>query len=554
MHSALFSPERAKPASDSGHTDVDLTRLSFLILDDQNYARRAISNILWQLGVTRIESVDNYDDALSKVNNSVRPFDVVLSDFALTGQKDGQQFLEELRRNRMIPTRTVFVMITGESGYREVISAAELLPDDYLIKPFTADMLQGRLTRAIQRKTALAAVLEAMDARNFPLAVRCAKESKARYPRYAMDLSRLEAEALMAAGHHGEVIDLCSQLLARRTLPWANLLKSKALLAMGQVNEAQTLATDLVMRSPEYLAAYDVQANVLSAAGNTSEAQRVLEQALHKNPKGLNRRRMHGKLAVRNGDSVAAEKSFSTLLQQGHNTGFLEADDYAQCALAAVRNGRAAYASEVMERACQAMPDNPTVRAQEAMIRVTGLDPKTPKHLADPHWEHLKNCLPNAELSPDLKLELMRSALRHGDIELGKQLGQELAFQQQGDEAALAEITKAFEAHELGDEGLEVLAKARREIIELNNRAVLLARDGKLRESVDALLAVATRPYAPVLVILNAVSAIVTLANQANAEPALLKQAKSLLDRAERLDLTNSKIERLRSQISHLTA
>ena len=44
------------------------------------------------------------------------------------------------------------MVITGERSYHNVVSVAELAPDDYLIKPFTADQLQARLLKAVVKK------------------------------------------------------------------------------------------------------------------------------------------------------------------------------------------------------------------------------------------------------------------------------------------------------------------------------------------------------------------------------------------------------------------
>jgi DNA-binding NtrC family response regulator len=49
----------------------------------------------------------------------------------------------------------LFVMVTGEKSYDSVVTAAECLPDDYLLKPFTADTLKMRLERLLDKKQRL---------------------------------------------------------------------------------------------------------------------------------------------------------------------------------------------------------------------------------------------------------------------------------------------------------------------------------------------------------------------------------------------------------------
>ena len=48
-------------------------------------------------------------------------------------------------------------------GYTNVVALAELAPDDYLIKPFTAEQLQARLVKAIYKKHVLRRIYEQVE-------------------------------------------------------------------------------------------------------------------------------------------------------------------------------------------------------------------------------------------------------------------------------------------------------------------------------------------------------------------------------------------------------
>lgn len=43
-------------------------------------------------------------------------------------------------------------MITGERNYERVVSACELTPNDYILKPLNAETLRVRLLRALQER------------------------------------------------------------------------------------------------------------------------------------------------------------------------------------------------------------------------------------------------------------------------------------------------------------------------------------------------------------------------------------------------------------------
>ena len=134
---------------------------SVLILDDMPEARTSMRAQLGSLGCERIAVTATVKDALEQFKND--RFDVVLADYYLGGGTDGQQFLEYLRTRRIIGRGVLFVMVTAEKGYENVVTAAECLPDDYLLKPFTADVLKLRLERLLEKKLRLATLDKLQD-------------------------------------------------------------------------------------------------------------------------------------------------------------------------------------------------------------------------------------------------------------------------------------------------------------------------------------------------------------------------------------------------------
>ncbi|WP_230369681.1 response regulator [Paludibacterium denitrificans] len=78
-------------------------------------------------------------------------FDVVLCDYDLGNGYDGLYLFEEVKERNLIKQSCVFMIVTGERRAQRVISAAELAPDDYLLKPFTGEVLSQRLEKAMRR-------------------------------------------------------------------------------------------------------------------------------------------------------------------------------------------------------------------------------------------------------------------------------------------------------------------------------------------------------------------------------------------------------------------
>ena len=114
-----------------------LTKKRVLIIDRHTQARDALRLMLGALGVTAVHGAGNSAEVLRQVK--ANRFDLVLSDFVLDDGRDGQQLLEELRHAHLIQLSTVYLIITSERSKTNVVALAELAPDDYLIKPFTAE-------------------------------------------------------------------------------------------------------------------------------------------------------------------------------------------------------------------------------------------------------------------------------------------------------------------------------------------------------------------------------------------------------------------------------
>ena len=129
---------------------VDFGALHALVVDDSPGMRNALRLTLSNMGMTHVQLVANAAEAIFQVKN--KSYDFILCDFNLGEGRDGQQLLEELRHGKLISLETVFMMVTAESYYEKVVAAAELTPDDYMIKPFSAEVLCNRLASILMRE------------------------------------------------------------------------------------------------------------------------------------------------------------------------------------------------------------------------------------------------------------------------------------------------------------------------------------------------------------------------------------------------------------------
>ena len=120
-----------------------------LVIDDYPSMRSAFKMALASFGMTKVDLAATGSEAVMRVRGT--NYDVIISDYNLGEGRDGQQVLEEMRHRNLISLETAFLMVTAESIYERVVAAAELAPDDYLIKPVPSGVLMAHLNTLIRR-------------------------------------------------------------------------------------------------------------------------------------------------------------------------------------------------------------------------------------------------------------------------------------------------------------------------------------------------------------------------------------------------------------------
>ena len=125
-------------------------KLRFFLIDDQPASLQSLSICAQNMGATSLTKAAGFPDAMRRLRE--RSFDVILSDYLLGDGRSGQQLLEELRRFDLVPDETVFIMVTAEQTYEQVLSAMELVPDDYILKPFSPHEVVHRIRVTLLRR------------------------------------------------------------------------------------------------------------------------------------------------------------------------------------------------------------------------------------------------------------------------------------------------------------------------------------------------------------------------------------------------------------------
>jgi two-component system chemotaxis response regulator CheY len=122
-------------------------KMKFLVVDDFSTMRRIVKNILKQLGYENIEEAEDGAQAYSKLQNG--NFDFVVSDWNMPNM-DGLELLKKIRSDERLKAMPV-LMVTAESEKDKVITAIQAGVNNYVVKPFTAEVLKEKMDRIFEK-------------------------------------------------------------------------------------------------------------------------------------------------------------------------------------------------------------------------------------------------------------------------------------------------------------------------------------------------------------------------------------------------------------------
>ncbi len=122
--------------------------MKILLIDDSKTMRNIQKAVLSQLGYTEIEEACDGQDALSKVG-AFAP-NLLLVDWNMP-KMDGLTFVRNFRQN---DKTTPIIMVTTESEKSRVIEAIKAGVNNYVVKPFTPDILSQRINETLGRLAA----------------------------------------------------------------------------------------------------------------------------------------------------------------------------------------------------------------------------------------------------------------------------------------------------------------------------------------------------------------------------------------------------------------
>lgn len=121
--------------------------MRFLIVDDFSTMRRIVRSLLRDIGFNNIEEAENGSEALAKLKNA--KFDFLVTDWNMPVMT-GLELLKAVRSTDGLKELPV-LLVTAEAKREQIIEAAQAGVSGYVVKPFTAVVLEEKLNAIFTR-------------------------------------------------------------------------------------------------------------------------------------------------------------------------------------------------------------------------------------------------------------------------------------------------------------------------------------------------------------------------------------------------------------------
>jgi DNA-binding NarL/FixJ family response regulator/Tfp pilus assembly protein PilF len=529
-----------------------LQQATILIIDDFQGMRTMLREFVRSMGVTKIDTASHGKEALTQLSNV--KYDIVICDFNLGAGQNGQQVLEEAKLHNYIGVSTVWVMVTAEKTHEMVMGAAEIKPDDYLLKPINQALLENRLVKQIARKQSLGPIEEAIRSQDYAAAiVRCDEQIKAKVLN-PQEILRIKSDLLLTMEDFDGACALFQAVLAIRSVPWAKTGMGKVRFHAQDYAGARDLFQQVLHEHPMYIEAADWLAKTYAALGDATQAQQILSEAVKVSPNSPTRQKLLADTAYRNGALAVAQTAFEKIIRINEFSPHKSPTAYTELARVLSDQASPLEALKLLERSKKDFKYNAhaaiqTAAAESTVYQKMGQDDRAQAAMA--RAESLMAGLPSkvsAEVAVDVAKSLFALGMKDKACAL---LGEVIQNNHENTELS-RQVENIFERQQLGQEGQALIARSRQEVVAINNQGVTLAKTGDFLGGVNLLRAAAQKLPNNEVILVNLCSLLIGLMSRESKKDLLASEVRGLLERVHQLNPANRKSQQLADTLTRV--
>jgi len=545
-------------------TASQLKGLRALVIDDIREMRSMLRDTLAEAQIKDIVLAPDARTAVESIRSA--PFNLILSDYDLGPGTDGQQLLEYLRQERLLPPGGLFFIISADSTIDRVASAAEMLPDGYLVKPVATEQLLNRIEEALARHVELRPMYAAVHAARFDEGLaQCERFLKAG-PRFRVELLRHMSMCQVALGRWDDaLLTYRAALKVRSSMTWASIGIARCCLAMGDIDAARQRLTTILKDRPYHAGAYDLLIELLERTGDVEGALKVATRAAEHIPSSVRSRRQ-AEIAYLADDFEIADTALTKVVRQTANAITRDSRNSALLAQVSLARGDPKRAMQLIAKEASERPGDARTQALAAAIDVQAWTALRRHDEAADAAKRLERAF-GVEAEPRTRLLIAKAAFTAGMTAQGMKVLDEAVKAAEGISTAENASTRALAAKVLADAGMTeqatgVVADRSEEAAKEAEAAVRKLRAGAFDEAVEMVNLALPKAPEHTGVLTAAVEIYLMTMRLKGVRPDLLAQVQAALTRLrvrgtadpDRLKRMNAYLQKLEAGVSEPVA
>lgn len=287
-----------------------------LIIESQPLAQSHLKYSLLALGFNNIDVADRGYLATRALATNF--YDLVICSSDIANGPDGYQLFENLVVHQLLPNATCFVFVSSKHDVALNQSALELQPDDFVLKPYSAKEIEGRLTKALKRKLYLREPLKQVDKKNYPGAFERLNELVNQSPSQneLQCILRLKGDLLIKLERWSMAKAFFAKLNDKKPSSWSKTGYAQSLVELGESETAQSTLQSLMLSSQTSLKAHDLMAKLLFQQNEFEQAAVHYKKAVAQSPRNLFRLKDYMDLSRLVKDLDGQHQAGSALIRQ----------------------------------------------------------------------------------------------------------------------------------------------------------------------------------------------------------------------------------------------
>ncbi|RUO65543.1 Tetratricopeptide repeat-containing protein [Pseudidiomarina planktonica] len=441
---------------------LELSDSRILIIDDQKPFQVMLKGLLHTMGARQVTAKSTGESGVAAHTN--QPFDILLVDYNLGHGKNGRQVLEELQVRQLVRDDTIFFLITGDNSRPMVLSALELQPDDYLMKPFSQGLLRTRLVRAFKKRKALKTIYQTLYRHQYADCIKACQEhidAKGHYSNYCR---KLTAELFLKLGQFDEAEQRLLELLEEQRFTWGVMTLARTRLLQNKPDEAIELAREVLSKNTNAVDAQDLIAECHVQAERLGDALESARKAVGLAPFSIERQSNFARIARDNAEFELARQAMHHVLEISRKSVFRDPRHlctYIRSILDAAENADeprqvGKYQTEATIALQRARYDDNLVYSEleyqelehVVMARIESFNGRfreAQHHLNEVVGQSLAQ---QSDISPELAPDVLSVLLDLGEYEKANQLSERMEQQHQLDDYSQRLLKHRFEKSE----------------------------------------------------------------------------------------------------------